>query len=152
MFSTNINLDEDLYVPTDRSIDVNGVDVWYFKREALLKKLLFFIPYISKSIGYLYAPRMHSALDELVPNIDIVHTHLPFIYPTHAAARAAFKYGKPLFYHQRGVFDPERLKYRPLKKCTFIHFIEKPIFQRANTLFTHRLSCLAYKNGGGNMK
>ena len=152
VFTTNSNLDEDLDVPTGQAIDVNGVEVWYFKREALLKKWLFFIPYISKSMGYLYAPKMRSALDELVPNVDIVHTHLPFIYPTHAAARAAFKYGKPLFYHQRGVFDPERLKYRPLKKCTFIHFIEKPIFQRANTLFTHRLSCLAYKNGGGNMK
>jgi len=136
VFTTNSNLDEDLDVPTGQAIDVNGVEVWYFKREALLKKWLFFIPYISKSMGYLYAPKMRSALDELVPNVDIVHTHLPFIYPTHAAARAAFKYGKPLFYHQRGVFDPERLKYRPLKKRTFIRFVEKPILRRANTLIS----------------
>jgi len=66
VFTTNSNLDEDLDVPTGQAIDVNGVEVWYFKREALLKKWLFFIPYISKSMGYLYAPKMRSALDELV--------------------------------------------------------------------------------------
>lgn len=136
VFTTNSNLDEDLDVPTDQAVNVNGVDVWYFKRETPLKKWLPFIPYVSKSMGYLYAPRMRSALDELVPNVDVVHTHLPFIYPTYAAAWAAFKYGKPLFYHQRGVFDPERLKYRSLKKRIFLDFIEKPILRRATALIS----------------
>jgi glycosyltransferase involved in cell wall biosynthesis len=136
VFTTNSNLDEDLDVPTDQAVNVNGVDVWYFKRDTPLKKWLPFIPYVSKSMGYLYAPRMRSALDELVPNVDVVHTHLPFIYPTYAAAWAAFKYGKPLFYHQRGVFDPERLKYRSLKKRIFLDFIEKPILRRATALIS----------------
>lgn len=66
--------------------------------------------------------------------MDLVHTHLPFIYPTFAGARAARLYHKPLFYHQRGVFDPARLNFRSLKKRVFLNLIEKPILKSATTL------------------
>ena len=48
--------------------------------------------------------------------------------PRHGRLR---KFGKPLFYHQRGVFDPERLKFRSLKKQWYIRLIERPIMQQA---------------------
>jgi glycosyltransferase involved in cell wall biosynthesis len=130
VFTTNSNLTEDLDVPTDRPIDVDGVEVWYFKREEPLQKWLPFVPYLSKSMGYLYAPKMRSALEEVVPTVDVVHTHLPFVYPTYAAARVAHNCSKPLFYHQRGVFDPERLKFRKLKKRIYLNLIEKPMVLR----------------------
>jgi len=77
---------------------------------------------------------MAKALDRLVPGVDVVHTHLPFIYPTYAAAHAAFRHGKSLFYHQRGGFDPERLKFRSLKKMLYLRMIEISILKRATTL------------------
>jgi glycosyltransferase involved in cell wall biosynthesis len=77
---------------------------------------------------------MAAALDSTVPSVDVVHTHLPFNYPTYAAAHAAFAHGKPLFYHQRGVFDPERLKFRSLKKTLYLNLVEKPILRKATTL------------------
>jgi glycosyltransferase involved in cell wall biosynthesis len=77
---------------------------------------------------------MAAALDSTVPSVDVVHTHLPFNYPTYAAAHAAFAHGKPLFYHQRGVFDPERLKFRSLKKVLYLKLVEKPILEKATTL------------------
>jgi glycosyltransferase involved in cell wall biosynthesis len=73
-------------------------------------------------------------LDRIVPTVDLVHTHLPFNYPCFAAARAAFRHGKPLFYHQRGVFDSERLRFRSVKKLPYIRLIERPILRRATTL------------------
>ncbi|MFQ5481241.1 MAG: glycosyltransferase [Nitrospinaceae bacterium] len=134
VFTTNSNLDQNLDVPTNQPIDVDGVEVWYFHREEYARRWLKFSPYWAKSMGFLFCPEMPEQLDRLVPAMDLVHTHLPFIYPTFAAARAAKKHGKPLFYNQRGVFDPARLQFRALKKYLYILAVERPILKQATTL------------------
>jgi glycosyltransferase involved in cell wall biosynthesis len=134
VFATNSNLDEDLDVATDQPIKVNGVEVWYFKREEPIRRWLPFIPYLSKSMGFLYAPALRAQLDRIIHSVDVVHTQMPYVYPTFAAGRAAIRHKKPLFYHQRGVFGPERLKFRSMKKRLYIKAIERPIMQRATTL------------------
>jgi glycosyltransferase involved in cell wall biosynthesis len=92
---------------------------------------------------------MAEALSRTVPSVDVVHTHLPFNYQTYAAAHAAFAHGIPLFYHQRGVFDPERLKFRPLKKMLYMKFVEVPILRRATTLIALTdAEVLSYKRLG----
>lgn len=135
VFTTNSNLDEDLDVRTDRPVDVEGVRVWYFRRDEPLKRWFPFVPYLSRSIGFLYASAMGSELNRVVPEVDLVHTHMPFVYPTYKASQAALRYGKPLFYHQRGVFDPERLKFRGFKKQLYINAVERRILRSATTLF-----------------
>lgn len=134
VFTTDSNLDQTLDVPTDRLVDVDGIQVRYFRRRRNLARRLPQLEYLSKSVGFLYAPQMRGALEDLVPSVDIVHTHLPFVYPTFAAAHSAFRHGKPLFYHQRGVFDPERLRFRSLKKSLFLRLVEIPILRRAEML------------------
>jgi glycosyltransferase involved in cell wall biosynthesis len=134
VFTTNSNLDQDLDVPLDQPICVDGVEVWYFRRQEFFRKWMPFLPYLAKSSGFVYAPRMKSCLDSMVQSVDLVHTHLPFIFPTYAAAHSAFRNGKPLFYHQRGVFDPARLRFRSLKKKFYLNAIELPILRRVNTL------------------
>jgi glycosyltransferase involved in cell wall biosynthesis len=134
VFTTNSNLDKDLDVPTDQPIDVGGVEVWYFRREEPIQKWLPFLPYLSKSVGYLYAPVMRAQLDRILPSVDVVHTQMPFVYPTYAAGRAAIRHRKPLFYQQRGVLGPNHLKFRGLKKRLYIRAIERPIMRRATTL------------------
>lgn len=134
VFATNSNLDEDLDVPTNQPVDVNGVQVWYFKHEEPIQKWLPFIPYLSKSIGFLYAPGMKAQLYRLIPTVDIVHTQMPFIYPSYAAGKAAIRHHKPLFYQQRGVLSPDHLKFRALKKRLYINVIERPIMRNATTL------------------
>lgn len=134
VFTTDSNLDQTLDVPTDRIVDVEGVKVRYFRRRPLIPTRGPRVAYLSKSVGFLYAPELKAALDECVPTVDLVHTHLPFVYPTYAAAHAAFRHGKPLFYHQRGVFDPERLKFRSLKKTMYLKLVEVPILRRAEML------------------
>jgi len=134
VFTTNSNLDEDLDVPLACPVDVQGVEVWYFKRIEVLKKLLPFVPYLSNSSGYVYAPTMRIELRKRIESVDLVHTHLPFIYPTLVAATYARKFQKPLFYHQRGVFDPQRLNFRSVKKRAYIRYLELPILRNATTL------------------
>lgn len=135
VFATDSNLHERLPVPVDRPVDVQGVEVWYFRHEAYLKALFPRLPYVAKATGFLYAPRMAVELRRLVPRVDLVHTHLPFIYPTLAAGRAALRFGKPLFCHQRGLFDPARLDFRALKKRLYLAAFEKPLLRGATTLF-----------------
>lgn len=134
VFTSNANLDEELDVPVDQPREVDGVEVWYFQRHEYLQRLLPFVPYVSKSMGYLYTPRMRAALNRLVPGMDLVHTHMPYVYPTAAAGRAARRHHRPLFYHQRGVFDPERLKFRGVKKRAYIAAVERPLMRSATTL------------------
>lgn len=138
VFATNSNSDEfvddDLDVPLDRFLDMNGVRVRYFRRMDNLKRRLRCLPYLTRSMGWLYAPTMVPALRHWVPRVDLVHTHLPFVYPTYAAAREAWRRRKPLFYHQHGALAPQLLKYRAFKKNLYLAGIERPILRRATTL------------------
>lgn len=134
VFTTDVKLKKDLGIVLNKPTDVNGVEVWYFETKEPLKQYLPFVPYISQSIGFLYCPAMLAELKKIMPSIDLVHTNMPFIYPTYAAAKVAAQFGKPLFYSQRGTLDKQRLKFRALKKMFYISFIEKPIMKSATTL------------------
>jgi glycosyltransferase involved in cell wall biosynthesis len=74
-------------------------------------------------------------MQKRISEFDLVHTHLPFIFPTRLASRIAKQADIPLFYHQRGVLDPARLKFRSLKKRLYLELVEKNILSNANTLF-----------------
>jgi glycosyltransferase involved in cell wall biosynthesis len=130
--TSDLDLGERLDVPLESEVDVHGVKVWYFPTARLLSRWL---PTVSgHGGGFLYAPAMARMLNERVSSMDAVHTHLPFIYPTYAAARAAFAANKPLFYHQRGVLDPQRLAFRRVKKKVYLELVEKSILNRAEML------------------
>jgi len=134
VMTTNSNLDEDLDVPLDEPVDVEGVEVWYFRRNEAVKRWLPFVPYLSKSIGYFFAPEMSRTLARVMPLVDVAHIHSPFSYPNYAVANAAFRHGKPLVYQQNGIFDPERLRFRSLKKWLYIQAVERPIMRQAAAL------------------
>lgn len=134
VLTTNSNFDHELNVEPNCPHNVDGVEVWYFEKEEPLQRLFPRVAYLAKSIGTLYSPKLARKLSTIVPDADIVHTHLPFNYPTYAAAQAAFRFNKPLFYHQRGVLDPTRLKFRALKKKIYLSLVERPILRRANTV------------------
>ena len=134
VFATNGNGHEDLDVPTDRVVDVDGVSVRYFRRTEPFRRYLPWLKYVSQSIGYLYTADLVPAMRSILERVDIVHTQMPFVYPTQAAARLAIAHGAPLFYSQRGVFDPARLQFRSWKKSLYIRLVERPIMRRATGL------------------
>jgi len=134
VLTTNCNLDRVLDVPLSQAITINGVTVWYFPRMQFLPNSFPGAGYFSRSIGYLYCPQMALELSRQLPAADLVHSHLPFVYPTYIAAKSAKRLSRPHFYHQRGVLDPERLQFRGLKKQLYLKFFERPILRDATTL------------------
>jgi glycosyltransferase involved in cell wall biosynthesis len=132
VFTTNSNYDEDLAVTPNIRHMVEGVSVWYFTQSDPLKRVG--PRYFSQSLGYLYSPAMKVKLKETICYFDLVHTQMPFVYPTYIASVFANKARKPLFYHQRGLLDPERLQFRALKKRLYFSLFEKKILRRATTL------------------
>jgi glycosyltransferase involved in cell wall biosynthesis len=134
VFTSNSDIAEDLDVPVNQPVEVDGVEVWYFSHKDFFKLWLPFIPYLSKSVGFMYNPLISRQLYRLMPEIEVVNTHNPFGYPSCAAAWAAQRWHKPLFVHQRGVFDPARLEFRSFKKKLFIDLVVRPIMRKATTL------------------
>jgi glycosyltransferase involved in cell wall biosynthesis len=134
VFTTNCNADEDLDVPVDSPQTVDGVEVWYFKRKEYIKTLLPFVPYLSKSTGFLYAPRLRSELRRVLPEFDVVHTHTPFVYTTYAGCCEARKTGTPVVYQAHGSLDPGRLEFRSHKKRLYISLIERRLMNSATLL------------------
>ena len=134
VFTSNSDIAKNLDVPVNQPVDVEGVEVWYFSQKNFFKRWLPFIPYLSKSVGFMYNPLISRQLDRLMPELDVVNTHNPYGYPSCAAAWAALRWHKPLFVHQRGVFDPARLDFRSFKKRLFIDLVARPIMRKATTL------------------
>ena len=132
--TTNSNLEENIDVPLGRPVPVDGVDVYYFERVRKVGRALSFLPSLRKSFGYSYAPSMRAFLQEHLGDYDLVHTHMPFSYPTMVASRVARRHGVPLFYHQHGILQPEHLGYRAVKKRAYIALVERGILRSANTL------------------
>ena len=135
VFTTNSNLNETLDVATDRPKIVENVEVWYFHQANPLAGMFSRWSYFSKSMGYLYTPDLAKVVKRAISSFDLAHVHMPFVYPCHRTAWAAIHSRKPLFYHQRGVFDPARLKFRSLKKTISILALDRPIMRRASMLF-----------------
>jgi glycosyltransferase involved in cell wall biosynthesis len=134
VFTTNSNHKEILDVPVNCPIIFNGVEVWYFEKKNVWPFPFSSIPYFSKSIGFFYCPKMAEELKKIITTVDVVHTHMPFVYPTYIASKISFANKKPLFYHQRGIFDPVRLNFRSFKKRLYIKLIERSILKKAAVL------------------
>ena len=134
VIASNSNLTEDLDCPTDRPINVAGVEVWYFRRQEPIRRLFPFIPYLSKSVGFLYCPRLKRALEEIIPAADVVDVQAPFVYPTLVTGRAALCHRKPLFYHQHGSLLRTHLGFRRWKKEAYIRLFERPLMKGATSL------------------
>src|SRR5438067_3374590 len=62
--ATNAGIEGDSDVPLDQKIDVNGAQVWYFRRREPFRAVRL-APYLSKSAGFMYAPAMARRVQEL---------------------------------------------------------------------------------------
>jgi glycosyltransferase involved in cell wall biosynthesis len=132
--TTNSNFYEKLDITPNVPHDINGVKVWYFDYTNKIQSIFPYIPYLSKSVGFLYAPAMKQHLLRTMDFIDVVHTQLPFAYPTYVAATIANKKRIPYFYSQRGVLKQKHLKHRSFKKKLYFYAIENRILKHARAL------------------
>jgi len=121
VYTTSVDGDNDLDVPLDRAVDLDGVAVHYFRVPALRR--LF------------WAPALRRQVRESVSDFDIVHLHSVFLCPTWAAARAAEWAGVPYVMSPHGMLvgDVIRRKSR-LVKTAWINLVERTTLARAAAL------------------
>ena len=112
VFTTNLDGPDDLQVPLDRPVDIDGVSVHYFPVPALRRLA--------------WSPTMQRRLQERVAGFDLLHLHSVFLWPLQAAARAAVRAGVPYLLAPRGMLvrDVIRGKSR-WAKTAWIELFEK---------------------------
>lgn len=88
----------DLAVPLDRPVDLDGVQVHYF-RVPTLRRLC-------------WAPGMGRRLAREIAGFDIVHLHSVYLWPTMAAARLAERAAVPYLLAPRGMLVRELIERR----------------------------------------
>ena len=67
----------------------------------------------------------------MLTQVDVVHTHAPYLRAANLAARTTLAAGKPLFYSPCGSYHPVMLREAWLKKMIYIALVEKPVMRRA---------------------
>jgi glycosyltransferase involved in cell wall biosynthesis len=118
VFTTNVDGANDSDVPLGQPVDIDGVKVWYFP---------------SKRLRRLYwAPPMKKALEKHIANIDILHLHSIFLWPTWAAARSARRIGKSYIIAPRGMLVKGLIERKnSLAKILWINLIERNNLEHA---------------------
>ena len=121
VYTTNVDGQGISDVPIGRPVDMDGVQVSYFGVPALRRLY--------------WSPTLARRLKETIHDFDIVHLHSVFLWPTWAAARAAFSARVPYVVSPRGQLVREliRRKSRWLKTA-WIALIERRTLARAAAL------------------
>lgn len=91
VFTTSVDGPRDSDVPLERAVDIDGVQVWYF-RSPIARRLY-------------WSPAMRRALAQRVPAFDVVHLHALFVWPVWAAAAAARRAATPYVVSPRGMLE-----------------------------------------------
>lgn len=114
VFTTDVNGEAFLDVPHAMPVDVDGVQVRYF-RSRLLKRIY-------------RAPAMKDALGRELGSFDVLHLHSVFLWPTTIAARLARQLGTPYVLAPRGMLVKELIE----RKSRRIKTAWIDLFERSN--------------------
>ena len=118
VYTTNVDGDSVLDVPTDRSVELDGVAVHYFPAPALRRLY--------------WSPRLGRALREHVGSFDVVHIHAVYLWPMLAAARAAARAGVPYVITPRGMLIRDVIVRKSRwVKMAWINLFERTSLDRA---------------------
>ena len=118
VFTTSVDGPGDSTVPHDRSVDLDGVQVHYF-RSRWLRRLY-------------YSADLATQLGWMAGDFDIMHLHSVFLFPTWAGARAAVRAGVPYVLSPRGMLIRELIRRRSsATKLAWIYLIERGNLERA---------------------
>jgi len=116
--TTSVDGDDDLRVPTDRPVDLDGIPVHYFRVPALRRLC--------------WSPDLDRFLRHQVAAFDIVHLHSVFLLPTRSAARAARAAGVPYIASPRGMLMRDAIRGRSrLVKRAWIRLVERTTYRHA---------------------
>lgn len=112
VITTSVDGTEDSDVPHHRPVDLDGVQVHYF-RSRWLRRLY-------------YSAGLEAQLGSVAGTFDVVHLHSVFLFPTWSGARAAVRAGVPYVLSPRGMLVRDLITRRStLTKRTWIRLIER---------------------------
>jgi glycosyltransferase involved in cell wall biosynthesis len=126
VFTTNVDGDRTLDVPTGTPVELDGVHVHYFAS-----------PYRR----LYWSPDMRTAFEQEIRTFDVVHIHAVYLWTGIAAARAARKAGIPYVISPRGMLVPELIRQKSRAvKTLWLRLLERRGFAGAAAIhFTSQL-------------
>ncbi len=105
-------------VPVGQAVALDGVEVWYF-------------PVTAPRRSY-RSPQMDAALRQRIAELDVVHLHSVFLWPTSTAARRAESARVPYLVAPRGMLVGDLLRRRGRwRKALWLRFVERRTLARA---------------------
>lgn len=111
VFTTNVDGDGESDVPLDRAVELDGVQVRYFRSS--FRRLYW-------SVG------MRDALRAEIASFDLVHLHAVFLWPAAAAGRIAHHAGVPYVLSPRGMLVRELIRRKSrFVKTAWLQLIER---------------------------
>ena len=122
VFTTNANGDTVLPVIANKPLNVDGVNVVYFKCYRI---------YTGR---YFFSPAMARALRDQIHKFDVVYACTTWTYPMVAVARAASKAAIPYIVSPRGDFMDWGMGQKALKKSLYLNLIERKNVDRSAAL------------------
>ena len=121
VYTTSIDGDADMDVPLDRPVELDGVQVHYFRVPAFRRLW--------------WSPTLGERLRSTVHEFDVVHVHAVFLWPMYAAARAAHRAGVPYVMTPRGMLVRDLIRHKSRwVKSVWIALIERVTFAQAASI------------------
>ncbi|MDH3691046.1 MAG: glycosyltransferase [Gammaproteobacteria bacterium] len=121
VFTTNVDGNGESNVALSTPIDMDGVNVWYFRSN------------ISRRLYW--STGMRKALQERVGDFDLLHLHSVFLWPTSAAGRVAWNAGIPYVISPRGMLVKGLIrKKNAIVKTAWIGLVERRNIECANAI------------------
>lgn len=126
VYTTSVDGARDSDVAHDTAVNIDGVNVWYFRSPRLRR--------------FYWAPALRRMLRAHVCEFDVVHTHAIYLWPLWAAARYAERAGIPYIVSTRGMLEKQLIEQkRAVWKAGLIAFVEKRTLEHAAAVhFTSR--------------
>lgn len=121
VYTTSVDGPQDLEVPLDEVVDLDGVSVRYFRVPAARR--LF------------WAPTMLRRLRASIADFDVVHIHSVFLWPMWVAAREAARAGVPYVVSPRGMLIQDMIVRKSRwVKTAWIQLIERKSLAQAGAV------------------
>mgnify|MGYP001099494205 CR=1 FL=1 len=111
IFTTNIDGKQNLDVPLNTPVEVEGIKVWYFP--------------VQFPREYKFSMPMLNQLRTQVQNYDIVHIHSIYLFHTLIAAHYCRKFKVPYLIRPHGILDPFIRNRHSCRKKIYEFFFEK---------------------------
>jgi len=118
VYTTNVDGDQDLDVPTDQPVAMDAVSVHYFPVPALRRLY--------------WAPALKRRLRQSIAGFDVIHIHGVYLWPLLVAARQAARAGVPYVVAPRGQLIRDLIAHKSRWiKTAWIQLFERETLARA---------------------